>query len=253
MTKKGWVIHNKKAIKIGGPTWEKLSLAEKSKLVPTMKKETARQTKSRETSKKVASSPKARGKGKATGKGEKKVSRLDSPKLFEKVAKDLKKEISPKGWVWLEVQVWETLTRLVRLKTHTGFVSGEFSLERCLNGIKVESEDYQFFTEEKDQEVWNHLIIKTGREDLEYGFLRPGEYVEGILFNIIFESMGSSPPDHSGPVTDKDLVDMVDSEILEWAVIFGRSYAMKRMVKEIVEMPIGLAIDSFAAGRSLWR
>lgn len=235
MVKEGWVIHNKKSIKIGGPTWKKLTPSQQTKLTKKSKNKNEKPKKSTLSMKKTKSKTPPR------------------PKLFENVRKDQKKFISPKGWKWLENQVWEVLWRLVRIKIATGIVPGEFSLERCLDGITNVSDNSHFITDLKDQEIWEYIQVKIGRPDIDYGFISIGAYIEGILDNIIFEALGSAPPEHDGPATVEDLELIPDSEILEWAIIFGRPYAIFKLTEETKRMAVGDAIDAFAVGKAVLR
>jgi len=82
MVKEGWVIHNKKSIKIGGPTWKKLTPSQQTKLTKKSKIKN-------EKPKKSASSMK---------KSKKQTPR---PKLFENVRKIKRNSFHPKdgnGW-----------------------------------------------------------------------------------------------------------------------------------------------------------
>jgi len=233
MVKEGWVIHNKKSIKIGGPTWKKLTSSQQTKLTKKSKIKNEKPKKSKTDMKKT----------------KKQTLR---PKLFENVPKDLWKQISPKGWKWLEDQVWEVLWRITKIKITTGIVPGEFSLEECLNGITNISDNSHFIAHLKEVEIWEYIQAKIGRPDIDYGFINIGAYIEGILSNIIFEALWNMP-ERDGPFTDKDLKTIPDSEILEWAIIFGHPYAITKMTEESKRMAVGDAIDAFAVGKAVLR
>lgn len=239
MIKEGWVTYNKKSIKIGGPTWKKLTPLQQSKLIKKSKNKNEKPKKFTSGMKKPKNSK-------------------PRPKLFDSVPKDLRKQISPKGWKRLEDQVWEVLWRITRIKISTGIVSGDFSLERCLNGIVGVSDRFHFITHLKEVEIWDYIQTKLSRSDIDYGFISIGAYIEGILSNIIFNALqnmseSSQGSSRDGPFTDKDLKLIPDSEVLEWAIIFGHSYAIFKMIEETKRMTVGDAIDSFAMGRAMLR
>jgi len=145
------------------------------------------------------------------------------------------------------------LWRLVRIKIATGIVPGEFSLERCLDGISNVSDNSHFITHLKEVEIWDYIQAKINRPDIDYGFINIGAYIEGILDNIVFEALGSASLGHDGPATVEDLELIPDSEILEWAIIFGRPYAIFKLTEETKRMAVGDAIDAFAVGKAVLR